>query len=168
MTQPPSVPRPGHYTCFAVAAPGLAPFVQRELHDLGISTAAICLDGVLFDAEPATLYRANLWLRTASRILVRIGIFHAAAFYELERQAARIPWTRFVGQGAPVVVRVTCRKSRLYHSDAVAERVLRVITHATGARAAKKAEDDETTGMDVAAPTQLVVARLVRTGQPDL
>ena len=48
--------------------------------------------GVGFRADRAGLYAANLHLRIASRVLVRIGTFHASAFHQLERQAARLPW----------------------------------------------------------------------------
>ena len=80
--------------------------------------------GVSFRAGHAGLYAANLHLRVASRVLVRIGAFHASAFHELERHAARLPWREFVTSGSPVAFRVTSRKSRLYHQDAIAQRLL--------------------------------------------
>jgi putative N6-adenine-specific DNA methylase len=67
-------------------------------------------------------------LRTASRILVRFGEFYAAAFSELRKKAARLPWDRFLTPGQPVSIRVTCHKSKLYHSDAVAERIAGAIS----------------------------------------
>lgn len=78
------------------------------------------------------LYAANLWLRTASRVLVRVASFRAKAFYELERRANKVPWERFVGPGQRVRFRVTCRKSRLYHSDAVAQRLAAAIERRVG------------------------------------
>jgi putative N6-adenine-specific DNA methylase len=73
------------------------------------------------------LYRANLHLRTAARVLVRVAKFHASAFHELERNAKKVKWDEFLDRSVPVNLRVTCRKSRLYHSDAVAERIANVI-----------------------------------------
>jgi putative N6-adenine-specific DNA methylase len=95
---------------------------------------------------------------------VRVGAFRASAFYELERRAARLPWERFLRAEVPVRMRVTCRKSRLYHSDAVAERMLRVILAATGAPAAVARADEESADSADAAdgPAQLVVVRIVR------
>jgi len=115
-------------TCFAVAAPGLEPLLADELRGLQ-SRYSLELDtpetgGVAFRADAAGLYAANLHLRIASRVLVRVGAFHAAAFHELERHAARLPWDELVREGQPVAFRVTSRKSRLYHQDAVAERLL--------------------------------------------
>jgi putative N6-adenine-specific DNA methylase len=92
--------------------------------------------------------RANLWLRTASRILVRFGAFHARTFAELERNAARLDWANFISDGR-AVFRVTARKSRLFHTAAIAERL---------ARAAKV----ELVARDAAAGGQLFIVRGVR------
>jgi len=86
---------------------------------------------VAFGGDLDRLYQANLWLRTASRVVVRLGRFHASTFYELERRARKLPWAEFLPTSGPVRLRVTCRKSKLYHSDAVAERVLSAISRST-------------------------------------
>jgi putative N6-adenine-specific DNA methylase len=69
------------------------------------------------------MMRANLWLRTASRVLVRVAQFKATAFYELEKRAKKIPWEQFLGSGRAAEFRVTARKSKLYHSDGIAQRL---------------------------------------------
>ncbi len=142
---PPSAPsRP--FACFAIAAPGLDPLVAAELAALGESPR-IEDGGVSWEGDETSLCRANLWLRTASRVVVRLAQFRARAFYELERHARRIPWEQFVRPGEGVRFRVTCRKSRLYHSDAVAERIAAAIEHRLGAASAfsarENAGDDE-------------------------
>jgi putative N6-adenine-specific DNA methylase len=113
--------------CFAVVAPGLEPLVLAELAALTgpfrIAVEAAEAGGVSFRADPAGLYAANLHLRIASRVLVRVGTFHADAFHELERRARRLPWANFLPAGAPARFRVTSRKSRLYHQDAIAQRL---------------------------------------------
>ena len=114
--------------CFAAAAPGLESLVAEELRALGELQSVVVGEtepgGVSFRAGRAGLYAANLHLRIASRVLVRIGAFHASAFHELERHAARLPWREFLASGRPVAFRVTSRKSRLYHQDAIAQRLL--------------------------------------------
>ncbi len=146
---------------FAVAAPGLERFTARELVRLGLREGAIAEDlavgGVAFEGDPELLYRANLALRTASRVLVRLGSFHAAAFSELRAKASRLPWERYVAAGRPIAVRATCRKSRLYHSDAVAERVAGAIGDRLGVPSERARPADE----EAEAPPQLVLARLV-------
>jgi putative N6-adenine-specific DNA methylase len=131
--------------CYAVVAPGLERLVVAELRSIGLepawrevvagaSPAAEAADpgGVSFRATDAQLFDANLRLRTASRVIVRIAEFRATAFHELERLARGVPWDAFVAPGGAVRLRVTCRKSRLYHSDGVAQRVAGAISRCVG------------------------------------
>ena len=115
------------WSAFAITAPGIAPVTAAELTALGIPHDAPTPDGVAFAADFRTIALVNLWLRTASRVIVRLGEFKAQGFAELEKGAARLPWQQVLLPGQAVAMRVTCRKSRLYHSDAVAERVVRQI-----------------------------------------
>lgn len=141
---------------FAVSAPGLEPFTLRELTLLGIASASPEPGGILFRGDLAALYRLNLHLRTASRILARLGnFFHAATLPQLEQRLAALPWERFLAPRQPVSLHVTCHKSRLYRSDAVARAALRALEQRLGAPSPllKPAEDDE-------AAAQLVVIRL--------
>jgi putative N6-adenine-specific DNA methylase len=96
------------------------------LRALGLGGAAEP-GGAAFEADPAGLYRANLHLRTASRVLARVGQFYAAAFSELRKKAGRLPWERYLQPGQAVTIRATSHKSKLYHSGGVAERVLGAI-----------------------------------------
>jgi putative N6-adenine-specific DNA methylase len=115
------------YELFASTAPGLESIATGELKTLG-ARGRQEIGGVAFAGDLDRLYEANLWLRTASRVVVRLGQFHASTFYELERRAKKLPWKDFLPASGPVRLRVTCRKSKLYHSDAVAERVLAAIS----------------------------------------
>ena len=112
---------------FAVAPPGLEDLTRAELFSLGINHPRAVPGGVEFEGFLAHLYRVNLWSRTASRVLVRLGEFHALNFAELRRKAADLPWENFLRPDQPVAVRATCHKSKLHHSDAVAERVTSAI-----------------------------------------
>jgi len=119
---------------YAVAQPGLEPFLQAELRELGIKAlqplrytasgdAYEESGGLEFEGDLADLYRVNLHSRIANRVLARLGEFNAAGFEELRKKAARLKWDDYIKPGQPVSFRVTCRKSRLYHSDAVAREV---------------------------------------------
>ena len=114
------------FQLFASTAPGLESIAAGELKILG-ARGRQEIGGVAFAGDLDRLYEANLWLRTASRVVVRLGQFHASTFYELERRARKLPWAEFLPSSGPVRLRVTCRKSRLYHSDAVGERVMAAI-----------------------------------------
>ncbi len=152
-------------TCWAVTAPGVESLVADELRALGLVPGATEPGGVEFPASSADLVRALLWLRTANRVTVRIAEFRAAAFGELERHALKIPWQRLIPEGAAVHFRVTSKKSRLYHNDAIAERLERAALAAVpGTRAirapsaAEELEDDLTQIPEV----QRVVVRASR------
>jgi putative N6-adenine-specific DNA methylase len=123
---------PDRLPCLAVTAPGLAPLAERELRAIGIAPDAVAAEGVSFSASPAQLYAANLWLRTATRVVIRVASFRAETFAELERRARRVAWERYITAGDRVRIRVSCRKSRLYHSDAVAERIAGAIRRVGG------------------------------------
>lgn len=125
---------PSH-DCFAITAPGLEAITALELRALGLLPGEPERGGIPFRASDVELYAANLHLRTASRVIVRAARFRADSFRVLERQARRVEWERFVTPGQGVQLRVTCRKSRLYHSDAVAQRVVAAIEHRLGAPA---------------------------------
>ena len=152
---------------FAISTPGLEQITAAELRALGVASPVVEPGGVAFTGTYDDLYRANLWLRTASRVVIRIATFHASEFHELERRAKRVPWDRYIGAPARVRFRVTCRKSRLYHSDAVAERLARSIEQSTGlAGGFTIAGTDDVAGDDAAgqqddANAQLFVVRLV-------
>ena len=145
------------FDAFAVAAPGLAPMVAAECIARGVVPRDVSPAGVSFNATAEQLFTMNLWSRLASRVLVRLAEFEARDFATLEKMAGRVPWHHVLWPGAAVRLRVTCRKSRLYHSDAVAERVARGITNTIkGSQALGRAKDDED---DDDGNTQLIVVR---------
>jgi len=110
-------------TAWAVTAPGLEPLAARELQAIGLVPDGTEAGGVGFSTDLAGVMRANLHLRTATRVVVRIASFRASAFYELERKARRVPWGEVLAPGAVPRFRVTSKKSRLYHADGIAERL---------------------------------------------
>lgn len=130
-------PRP-RFELFASTAPGLESITAGELKSLGIRGRQE-IGGVAFAGDLESMYRSNLWLRTASRVVVRLGQFHASTFYELERRVKKLPWREFLPDAGEISVRATCRKSRLYHSDAVSERVLEAIARVAPAGVSLKA-----------------------------
>jgi len=153
---------------FAVTAPGLEHLCAAELTALGLRARAID-GGVEWRGTLESVMRANLWSRLASRVLVRVAEFRAKAFFELELNAKKLPWSRFVAPGATVEFRVTCRKSKLYHTDAVAQRFAEALGSAVrDVRIAKaKSEADDESNASVKKPrsakgaNQLFVVRFL-------
>ncbi len=136
----------------ATCAPGLEPILAEEIgQTLGTDAVDPTIEpgGVAMRGDADLVVRANLELGVASRVLVRVGELRARAFPELARKAARIDWTSWIRPGVAVEVSATAKRSRLYHSEGIAERIREAITAQLGPVA-----DD--------APTVTIVARMHR------
>lgn len=120
------------YRVFAPVAPGLEELLDREVADLGVTGGRIRGGGLSFQATREQLWTVALSSRLAESVRVRLGRFEARDFEALKAGLGRVPWHAYLHRGARVDVRVTCRKSRLYHSDAVAERAVKVISDTLG------------------------------------
>jgi putative N6-adenine-specific DNA methylase len=144
---------------FAVCSPGLENILLKEISDLPQANKITAIPGgVEFEGDFTTLYNANLRLRTATRILVRIGSFKCVGFPELIRKAERLPWENYLHKGKPVSFRTTCKNSKLYHSDAVSERIAKAVTVRLGAEPIVTKYDEENDNNR----SQLIVVRLVK------
>jgi len=133
--QAPSAPsRPTRLACFAAVAPGLEALALAEARALGLP-AVEEEGGFGWTGDLRSVLTANVGLRIASRVLVRLDSFEAVSFADLERRARRVAWGTVVRAGDAARFRVTCKKSRLYHSDAVAQRLADALTRTVpGAR----------------------------------
>ena len=92
---------------------------------------------------------------------MRIAEFDVKAFHELERLSRNVPWEEIVAPKGTAQFKVTCRKSRLYHSDAVAMRIAAAVEHRVAGAKAKidaAAEDDQDGGEG----SQLFTVRIFR------
>lgn len=150
-----------------VTPPGVEEVTRGEMEALGLPPTAVEPGGLTLAGGARELHRLNLHLRTASRILVRIAEFRAVGFGDLEKAARKVPWPDFLPPGAdPAQVRfeVTCRKSRLYHSGAVEERLREGMARALGGRggAGPAPPVDTGAGPQDPPPPPRFVARLLR------
>ena len=108
-------------------------FLRREsVENQGTNSLDIKISGdgkVVFTAKLVDAWKAVAYSRIANRILMHIADFKAENFRELEKKAAEIPWELFLTTNPQplTTIHVTCKHSRLYHSDAVAERLQKVI-----------------------------------------
>ncbi len=113
-------------------APGLEPVAAAELTALGITVRGVEPGGVEFDATVDEIMRANLWLRSASRVLHVVASGTVTTWKGLRRLADRAPWDAYLGRRRPVRFRVSCSRSKLYHEGAVSERLARAVDRPAG------------------------------------
>lgn len=107
-----------HY--FVVTTPGFENICAKELTHLGIQPVKIIRGGVEFEGGLQELYLANLWLRSATRILVRLGEVAARDFPTLFQRLSRLPWGRFIKPGRACEIRAVSHGSRLNHTGRIA------------------------------------------------
>jgi putative N6-adenine-specific DNA methylase len=113
---------------FAATLPGHEPLCLDELLTAGISTdPAARTGGVEFTGRLHDVYLANLNLRTANRILMRLFTFTAFHFNQLEKTLADLPWELFICPDAVCDLHITSKQSRLIHTDAIGERVKKAV-----------------------------------------
>jgi len=125
---------------FLVTAPGLEPALCREATKKGFRAAESSVGGVTVKGSWADVWRANLELRGASKVLVRLGAFRVLHLAQLDKRARKFPWGDVLRADQPVRVDVATKKSRIYHKKAAAERIERAITEELGAEISADAD----------------------------
>lgn len=113
------------YAAFAVCAPGLEQTVLHELSELcpTLSSPKIRGGGVEFRVTIDGLWRVIHSSRLIEGLRVRVGSFTATHWTALADGMKRLPVHAYLPRHERPQVRVTSKKSKLYHSDAVRERV---------------------------------------------
>jgi len=106
--------------CFAAVPRGAEEITAAELGSLGIKEPKITRGGVAFVTDNSGLYRANLWLRTASRILVKLAEFPCTTPDELYAGIHEIAWPELITPAMTLAVDCTLRDSAMTHSGFVA------------------------------------------------
>lgn len=125
-----SLPR---FPLFVAGTPGLEPVLLEEMQMHGWSAAKAVPGGVEISGTWPDVWRANLLLRGASRVLIRLGTFRVRDLGVLYGKTRELPWTNFLRHGQPFTVEATCRSSKIYHTGAAAERVAKAISAGVGA-----------------------------------
>lgn len=103
---------------FELIAPchfGMESVLKREIDDLGYDITEVADGRVTFFGDEEALCRANVFLRTAERILIKIGSFHAETFEELFQGTKNLPWEEYIpADGRFWVAKAASVKSKLF------------------------------------------------------
>ncbi|HYF95954.1 MAG TPA: class I SAM-dependent RNA methyltransferase [Symbiobacteriaceae bacterium] len=97
----------------ATAPMGLEALVAKEVKDLGYIDVTVDNGAVTFQADEAAICRANLWLRTADRVLVKLGEFPATTFEELFQGTRALPWDEWIPANGNFHINGRSHKSQL-------------------------------------------------------
>ncbi len=93
---------------------GLEAVIKRELIDLGVDDINVENGRVSFKGTLRDIPRANLWLRTAERVLAKMGEFKAMSFEELFEKTKALPWEEWIPEEGNFIVEGKSVKSKLY------------------------------------------------------
>ncbi|MBE5845550.1 MAG: class I SAM-dependent RNA methyltransferase [Butyrivibrio sp.] len=106
---------------FELIAPchfGLEAVLKKEIIDLGYEITQVSDGRVTFAGDPDAVVRANIGLRTAERILIKVGSFRATTFEELFQGTKALPWEEFIPKdGKFWVKKASSVKSKLFSSS---------------------------------------------------
>ena len=130
----------GDFEIFLVTAPGLESVLCAEAKAKGFKAATPVKGGVTVQGGWPEVWRANLEIRGAARVLARIASFRALHLAQLDKRARKVAWGAVLRADAPFRVEATCRKSRIYHDRAAAQRIRGAIRDAVGAPESPEAE----------------------------
>lgn len=97
----------------ATSPMGLEAVVAREVRDLGYDQVTVENGRVTFTGDLLAVCRANLWLRTADRILIKMGQFKALTFDELFEGVKALPWPDWIPEDGEFPVEGRSHKSQL-------------------------------------------------------
>jgi putative N6-adenine-specific DNA methylase len=106
----------GMNTYIAKTLQGFEPLLTEELIALGAQNLVTLKRGVQFDGDKRLLYKANLWLRTAIRILVPIHQFEAHSEEELYNEIKAMDWSAHLSEGDTIAIDSTVFSERFTHS----------------------------------------------------
>ena len=103
---------------FELIAPchfGLEAVLKKEIIDLGYDVTKVEDGRVTFFGDEEAVARANVFLRSAERILIKVGSFYAGTFEELFQGTKSLPWEEFIPvDGKFWVAKAASVKSRLF------------------------------------------------------
>lgn len=107
---------------------GLEAVLKKEILDLGYEIVSVEDGRITFCGDDTAIPRANIFIRTAERILLKVGSFHASDFDELFEGTKAIPWEQYLPRdGKFWVTKATTNKSALFSGSAIQSIVKKAI-----------------------------------------
>ena len=110
------------HEALVVCPPGLEQLVATELAALAVRQTRTEKGGVTCRLTSRQLYAANVFLSCATRVLVRVATFTVRSFADLERRLGQVDWSEWFDGSSRPRVRVSTRRSMLWHDAAVGKR----------------------------------------------
>ena len=102
---------------------GLEAVLKKEIYELGYEITKVEDGRVTFEGDAEAICRANIFLRTAERILLKVGQFPAETFEELFQGIKKLPWENYIpADGKFWVTKASSIKSKLFSPSDIQDR----------------------------------------------
>jgi len=128
---------------FVPCAPGVEPVLHAEARALRLGKVERQVGGVYFEGTRADAWRANLWLRTAVRVLQRLDRFPAPDPDALYRGVQAQDWSRFIEPEGSLYVAARSTESRLEHTLFIEQRIKDAVVDQVRARTGQRPSVDK-------------------------
>lgn len=102
------------FELIATSTFGLEAMVRKEVEELGYEINSVEDGKVTYTGDAEAIVLSNLWLRSADRVLIKMGEFNAVTFTELFDQVAALPWEEFITPDGKFTVNGKSVKSKLF------------------------------------------------------
>lgn len=101
------------FNLIATTVFGLEGIVKEECKKLGFKNISVSNGKVEFEGAMRDIVKANLWLRSAERVLIKIAEFRALTFEELFQNVEKIDWDKYLFEDSKIIVTGKSLKSNL-------------------------------------------------------
>jgi putative N6-adenine-specific DNA methylase len=141
---------------FATTFKGLEEVLAGEIAALGGEEVSVGAGSVSFSGNMALCYRANLWLRSANRVVLLLSEFPAPTPAALYEGASGIPWAELFSPDRTIAVDATVRDSGITHSHFAAQKTKDAVVDRFRESAGRRPD------VDAKSPEVRIVVRIVR------
>ena len=120
--------RPEEFEIFITCVPGLEDELLNEVQEFGFKNTTLRTGGIQILGGWHDVWRANFYLRGATKVLVRFASFRAIHLSQLDKRSRKLEWEKLLNFNKPFKVETVCRKSKIYHSKAASQRISKAIS----------------------------------------
>lgn len=120
--------RPEEFEIFITCVPGLEKELLNEVQEFAFKNSKLIFGGVQIVGDWKDVWRANFYLRGATKVLVRFASFRATHLAQLDKLSHKLNWENLLQYKKSFRVETVCRKSKIYHSGAASQRISKAIS----------------------------------------
>jgi putative N6-adenine-specific DNA methylase len=120
--------KPEEFEIFIACVPGLEHELLSEIKKNSFKQTKLMVGGASLFGDWRDVWRANFYLRGATKVLVRFASFRATHLAQLDRLSHKLNWEYLLQYKKSFRVETVCRKSKIYHSGAATERISKAIS----------------------------------------